>query len=470
MEKINEPKKIKLRKIDSSTVIIGFTGPVGSGCTYISEYLPTVADRKKYLYFKLSDIIKDKLKEEGKDHPSTEDLQNKGNQLRKELGGSALIELLLDKIEKQWNKRKHYGIIIDGIKNAKEVETLRSFPNFLLISVQALTETRKKRVIEDGRFKSDEEFDKADNRDKLEIYDYGQQASTCSYLSDIIIYNEKNIAELEKGDYIRSIYIQYINLIEFVHDGTISLDTKPSVDELCMTIAYSLSKASSCLKRKVGAVVVDLEKYDGELKNPNQQKELPIIISSGYNEVPFGQLPCKYHPDYGICFRDYLKQEFAKELKFCPSCGDKIVLGKIKCNVCGSEYDKYIKTCSKCHNEIEYDFFCNKCGENIFDYYIPGGKKSPGKLMDMCRSLHAEEMSLLKLKRNSFNEQNNLVLYVTTQPCNLCANKIVTSGIKKVVFSEPYSMKESQEILDNGGVKTKRFQGVKSSAFFKLYK
>lgn len=465
-------KEIRLHKLDSSTVMIGFTGPVGSGCTYISEYIPQIAKDKKYVYFKLSNIIRDILIEEGNKSPTTEDMQNKGNELRRVKGGNILIELLLNKIEAQWNKRKYYGIIIDGIKNKREVETLRKFPNFFLISVQALTETRKKRVVDGVKFTTGAEFDKADNRDKQENFDYGQQVSTCSDLSDIVIYNETEIPSIslvDKDNYIRGIYDKYIKLIEYVHDGIISLDTKPSLDELCMTLAYTMSKASSCLKRKVGAVIVDSEKNDDIKGNEKTQKELPTIISSGYNEVPFGQIPCKYHPEYEICYRDFLKQEFAKLLKFCPNCGAKIVITEIVCPYCGHHHDHYVRSCDNCHREIEYDFICGNCHENVFDYYIPGSKHSPGKLLDMCRALHAEELALLKLKRDGI-DKDNLVLYVTTQPCNLCANKIAVSGIKKVVYSEPYSMKESQEILDKSNVITLRFQGVKSSAFFRLYR
>ena len=64
---------------------------------------------------------------------------------------------------------------------------------------------------------------------------------------------------------------------------------------------------------------------------------------------------------------------------------------------------------------------------------------------------------------------DSLVLFTTTQPCNLCANKIVTAGINKVVFAEPYFMPESEKILTDGKVETQRFEGVKSSAYFRLY-
>jgi dCMP deaminase len=102
--------------------------------------------------------------------------------------------------------------------------------------------------------------------------------------------------------------------------------------------------------------------------------------------------------------------------------------------------------------------------ENIYDTFIPGNKKSPGKLLDMCRSLHAEEMCLLRVNTEV---NKDMVLYVTTQPCPLCANKIVIKEVKEVVFTETYDLEESSKILK--GCKLRRFEGVKSSAFFKLY-
>jgi len=132
-------------------------------------------------------------------------------------------------------------------------------------------------------------------------------------------------------------------------------------------------------------------------------------------------------------------------------------------------YNRYVKFCPTCRKEIKWAYRCPKCEIKVFEEHLPGDKKSPGKLLDMCRSLHAEEMAILMLAKRSGNQNKNLVLYVTTQPCNLCANKIVSAGIKKVVYAEPYTMKEAAETLTNGDVKLERFEGVKSTAFFKLY-
>jgi deoxycytidylate deaminase len=167
-----------------------------------------------------------------------------------------------------------------------------------------------------------------------------------------------------------------------------------------------------------------------------------------------------------MCYRDYLQQNFAQAIKYCPTCGKEIEL-KIKCYQCDREFSEYRKYC-ECGNELNVKYKCEKCGKKIFKEFIPGASQSPGKMLDMCRALHAEEAALLNLVKNNA-VSSDLVLYTTTQPCNLCANKIVNSGIKTVVYSEPYTIKESEEIFKKGGVKTKRFEGIKSSASFKLY-
>jgi len=470
--KLNWDKEMELMKIDASTVILGFTGSIGSGCTYISKLIPNIRAPKKYKYYRLSDVIREALKSDGIDEPSVNQLQDKGNELRRNNKRNHLIVLLLEKIDSEWIPGEDFGIVIDGIKNEGEVTALRQFPFFYLFSVQALKEIRGKRVIEDGRFKNWEEFNTADLRDQLEEYKYGQQVPKCSYLSDIIILNDTDIpsvATVERERFVRGIHEKYIKLIESLQNQDKLQGIAPTIDELCMTMAYVLSKSSSCLKRQVGAVVAGISKIEnGGESFTGKALEMPFIVSSGYNEVPLGSYQCIYHPDYEKCYRDYLQEAFAQNLVHCPKCGRKIDF-EVKCPFCGQSYKEFLKTCKSCHKEIDFIFNCLGCSSNIFDLYIPGSKKAPGKLLDMCRALHAEEVALLQLAQYSGKTRENLVLYVTTQPCNLCSNKIVLAGIKKVVYAEPYSMKEAEEVLKNGNVETKRFEGVKSSAYFKLY-
>ena len=298
-------------------------------------------------------------------------------------------------------------------------------------------------------------------------------------MSDIIILNSKNIPNANKTEirkFIRKIYDKYIILIEGLRSGQRNADTYPSTDETCMTIAYSFSKMSSCLKRKVGSVIIDkitAKKSEQKATERNgdsseRVKEIPFIVSSGYNEVPIGSYKCIFNPEYQMCYRDYLQELHAKNISHCPNCGEKIQL-KIECPHCHEMHDGFIKFCRSSLKEIEDDYICPNCNVPVFKKFLPGGKDSAGKLLDMCRALHAEENALLNLVKSGNSSNEHLTLYVTTQPCNLCANKIAAAGIKKVVFDEPYAMKESIEILENANISTVRFEGVKSSAYFRLY-
>lgn len=452
--------------MDASTIILGFTGSIRSGCTYIAYALPDVA-KLEYKYFKLSGVIREALSKEGIENPTIEQMQDKGNQLRRQYGRGYLVGELIKKVQDDPDLEQYSAFIIDGIKNEGEIQSLQQFPYFFLFSVQSTGELRLERHLEKG---TEEEFFKADKRDQLEEeYDYGQQVKKCNYLADIIVLNDRKIPRADENTktiFISDIYTKYVKPIENLKSGERSATVKPSMDELSMTIAYSLSKMSSCIKRKVGAVVVDFAKSNSTSNSPGQITTLPFIVSSGYNEVPLGSYGCIFHPDYEMCYRDFLQQNHSMKFKFCPNCGEKINI-KIQCPSCDEIYMHFVKSCRNCQQEIEDTFQCEKCGSEVFKEYLPGGKETPGKLLDMCRSLHAEENALLKLDTNSSSQ--NLTLYVTTQPCNLCSNKIVATGIKKVVFDEPYLIPEAADILRDGDVEVQRFEGIKSSAYFKLY-
>jgi deoxycytidylate deaminase len=460
------------KAFDASTIILGFTGPIGSGCTYISEKIAKVALPRQYKYYRLSEGIEDVLRKEGNENPTVAQKQDKGNELRRQYGNTYLVKLLFDKINTEGIENST-SIIIDGIKNEGEVYALKQFPYFFLFSVQAPKERRRSRAIKDGRFKTEVEFNEADSRDQLEDSDNGQQVSKCTYQSDIIIKNDIDIPENDDEQtetFVRNIYKKYVNLIENLHEGKDSSDHAPSVDEMCMTIAYALSKSSSCLKRKVGCVIVDAGDNKPDINDHTHKRvNLPFIVSSGYNEVPVGSSPCVYAPEYQKCYRDYLQENYAKTtLECCPRCGNKLEI-QTECPFCKEKYNEFVKSCRKCRKEIDFIFTCSKC-KNKISSFLPGSQGTGGKLMDMCRSLHAEETALLRLTTRSSNIGNNLVLYVTTQPCNLCSNKIVLSKISKVIYSEPYSMKEAFGILERGKIISEPFEGVKSSAFFRLYR
>lgn len=456
--------------LDGLTIILGFTGSIGSGSTFIAKLIKRLSP-SGYEYFKLSEIIRKSLEEKGVSSPSVQQMQDEGKLIRKEKGKNALVAMLIDDLEKDTVKQYNH-IIIDGIKNDGEISFLRQFPNFYLFSIVSDRDIRRQRVVGERKpFPDDVAFKVADEIDEFENDINGQQVKKCNNYADIIINNIENFpaqATHQQEDFVQRIIRRYVELIENNVEDKISPQTSPSINELCMTMAYALSKKSSCLKRKVGAVIINSDIQASADSEDLQATILPHIIASGYNEVPAGAKKCIFDPDYQKCYRDHLQEEHARKIRHCPSCGAELHV-KIACQSCGHEHDHFVKACVSCKREVKSLYLCPNCEIDIFSEHLPGNKNTPGKLLDLCRALHAEEMAILQLSKIGGVRSGNPVIFVTTQPCNLCANKIVTAGIKKVVFAEPYNMREAETILNKGEVAIERFEGVKSSAYFKLY-
>lgn len=65
--------------------------------------------------------------------------------------------------------------------------------------------------------------------------------------------------------------------------------------------------------------------------------------------------------------------------------------------------------------------------------------------------LHAEANAITKVARSN-NSSDGATLYVTTSPCIECAKLIIQSGIKRLVFSEMYRMKDGIDLLERSGI------------------
>jgi len=142
--------------------------------------------------------------------------------------------------------------------------------------------------------------------------------------------------------------------------------TRPSWDEYFLKIARLVSTRSTCLRRKVGAVVVK-----------NKQ-----ILATGYNGAPTGIVHC----DQVGCLRDKLE--------------------------------------------------------------VP-----PGERHELCRALHAEQNAFLQAARHGVS-LDGAVLYITIQPCSICAKMIINAGIKKIIIAGKYPDEFALKFLKEAGVET----------------
>lgn len=87
--------------------------------------------------------------------------------------------------------------------------------------------------------------------------------------------------------------------------------------------------------------------------------------------------------------------------------------------------------------------------------YVNGDPRtlaSSGVAIEVSTSVHAEGAVIAEAAKKGIKTAG-LDLYVTTFPCPYCARLIVGTGVARLFFTEGYNQLESQELLENAGVK-----------------
>ena len=72
--------------------------------------------------------------------------------------------------------------------------------------------------------------------------------------------------------------------------------------------------------------------------------------------------------------------------------------------------------------------------------------------------LHAEANAITKVAAST-NNCSGATVYVTASPCIECAKLIIHSGIKRVVYSEEYHLRDGVELLQHAGVEVLFLEG-----------
>lgn len=65
--------------------------------------------------------------------------------------------------------------------------------------------------------------------------------------------------------------------------------------------------------------------------------------------------------------------------------------------------------------------------------------------------LHAEANAISKVAKSG-NSADGATLYVTASPCLECAKLIIQAGIKRVVYSDEYRLKDGIDLLRRAGI------------------
>lgn len=166
---------------------IGLTGTNGAGKGETAAFFMS----KGYAYFSLSDVIREKLREEGLE-ATRDNLIRKGNDLRRSGGPAILAKLVMEKVAGK--------SVIDSIRNPHEVAFLRTKPGFILLAIDAPPALRFERVRKRGRDESAatlEDFIRKENEENSS--DPGaQQLRACMNLADRTIVNDGTLEKLRR--------------------------------------------------------------------------------------------------------------------------------------------------------------------------------------------------------------------------------------------------------------------------------
>ena len=77
---------------------------------------------------------------------------------------------------------------------------------------------------------------------------------------------------------------------------------------------------------------------------------------------------------------------------------------------------------------------------------IPSGQRH-----ELCRALHAEQNAIIQAAKIGVSTEG-ATIYITLQPCVICAKMLVNAGIKRIVFKGEYPDKLSKAILEEADV------------------
>lgn len=89
---------------------------------------------------------------------------------------------------------------------------------------------------------------------------------------------------------------------------------------------------------------------------------------------------------------------------------------------------------------------CLETGCMREEYNIPSGQRH-----ELCRGLHAEQNALIQAAVHGGGIKG-ATIYVTHQPCVVCAKMIINAGIKRVVFAGSYPDELSMQMFEEAGI------------------
>lgn len=78
--------------------------------------------------------------------------------------------------------------------------------------------------------------------------------------------------------------------------------------------------------------------------------------------------------------------------------------------------------------------------------HIPSGERH-----ELCRALHAEQNAILQAAKIGVSTEG-ATIYITLQPCVICAKMLINAGILRIVHRGEYPDELSKKMLQEAGI------------------
>lgn len=95
---------------------------------------------------------------------------------------------------------------------------------------------------------------------------------------------------------------------------------------------------------------------------------------------------------------------------------------------------------------------CEEVGCLRDELGIPSGQRH-----ELCRGLHAEQNAIVHAAHSGVSIAGSTI-YVTNQPCILCAKMIINAGIVRIVYEKGYPDELAMELLKEAGVEITKLE------------
>ena len=95
---------------------------------------------------------------------------------------------------------------------------------------------------------------------------------------------------------------------------------------------------------------------------------------------------------------------------------------------------------------------CDEVGCIRNELNIPSGQRH-----EICRATHAEQNAIAQAAYSGTSIKD-ATMYVTTQPCVLCAKLCINAGITKIIFRGDYPDELAMELLKEAGVRVIKYE------------